>query len=509
MPLAFLLLLSILGIRASEVLAETGSDQALRPQTLASSTRILVRLSSPSGTKALQQFGELTSLGFNRWHTLQWRDVNIVGDHVRDALLQMDGVLQISNDPWGTVAGVIPDDPSFGLQYGLHNTGQLVGNQTGIQDADIDAPEAWEIHKGNGLVTVAIVDTGVSYHAELAGRLLEGYNTVDHSTNVEDECKHGTHVAGVIAARANNDLGVAGVNWECNILPVRVTDGCIGLASHCAIGIVHAVDAGAQVINVSLQYYAPSAILEDAVLYAEQHDVVVVAAAGNLHDDMVAWPARYPTVLAVSATNNRDEFFVYSNFGDEIDLCAPGRDIYNIYPGGIYTYAGGTSAAAPFVSGAAALLRSFDPGLSAIEIRRTLMDSADDLGPVGWDEQFGFGRLNLGRAMNWAAQDRELVLSSTDLIAGESATLSVRQGVPMQPVHFAYTLTGKIGSTPIRGLQVALDFTLPRLAGSTITDVDGNASLHRTPDVQWQGRWVYLQALQFGIKSQLIRERIE
>jgi len=344
-------------------------------------------------------------------------------------------------DAIGHVAELIPpNDPEFANQYAMNNTGQLGGTP----DADIDALEAWMLHTGDlGTATIAIIDTGVHPHPEFAGRLLPGINTVGSvlTSDTSDSCPHGTFVAGVAAAAGNNGMGIAGVSWGAHILPVRVWNGCSGGAAEVAEGIVWAVDNGADVINISLQFcfdidddgippVRPHP-MQDAVDYAAANGVLVVAAAGNsngCNPGVVALPARYANAVAVSATNMFDLRAGFSNFGNEIELAAPGETIRSTSvqfvcangtnngtactsnafctgggtcTGRVSTYAwgNGTSFASPCVAGLAVLIKSFAPALTAAEIRTVLTTSADDLGTAGRDTSFGFGRINAHHAL--------------------------------------------------------------------------------------------------------------
>lgn len=304
-------------------------------------------------------------------------------------------------DAIGGVAQVIPNDEYFSRQYGMHNTGQTGG----VEDADIDAPEAWELHTGEyGTVTVAIVDSGVDPHPEYNDRLLAGINTDNPLTPdlTIDGCPHGTHVAGIVAAAGNNGIGVAGVTWGANILPVRVLDGCVGYETAAADGVIWAVDHEADIINISLQYPTNTPTLEDAVNYAYDHGVLVVSAAGN--DDycgagVVCSPARFVNSMAVSATNDDDVLAGFSNWGDELDVCAPGDRIWSTWINNWYTFRSGTSMATPHVSGLAALIKSYAPELTHDEIRDIITSSTGDLGPEGWDNKYGHGRINAHHAL--------------------------------------------------------------------------------------------------------------
>lgn len=322
-------------------------------------------------------------------------------------------VLSAGVDPIGRVAQFIPDDTDFDKQWNMHNTGQTGG----IVDADIDAPEAWTLHTGaTGDVIIAIVDTGVDSdpyngvtpHPEFAGRMVAGINVTQNEPDdaTGDDCFHGTHVAGIAAAIGNNATGVAGVSWGAKIMPVDVMgnfDGCSGNLSDLMAGITWASEHGADVINMSLQFYSVSsvdvALLENVLSAAHDLGAVLVCAAGNSVGEVIAYPGRLDQCLAISATNDRDELDDISNFGNELALAAPGGNIWSTWPNGGYLLLSGTSLATPHVSGLAALMKSRSPALTNIEIEQGLKDSAEDLGTPGKDNQFGYGRINAHRAL--------------------------------------------------------------------------------------------------------------
>ncbi len=330
----------------------------------------------------------------------------------------------------GIAAPLIPNDTNFGTQWGMNNTGQSVNSQIGISDVDIDAPEAWEIETGFSTgITIAIIDSGIlATHSEFIGRVLPGINTNDNppSTNTSDPNGHGTHVAGIAAASGNNIQGVAGVTWGADLLPVRVvTGGGLGNAAQAAAGIVWAVDNGADVCNMSLQYcsaFAPPlpwngenpadlAMLEMAVDYAKAQGVLVVAAAGNsqcafegMPPSNVSFPGKYPNAMAVAAITNQDfQWFSSatsaSGEGPEVDVAAPGENIWSTRNNGGYQFNSGTSMATPHVSGLAALIWSFAPYLTDDQVRNLLTSTSVDIGTAGRDDVFGFGRINAHAAL--------------------------------------------------------------------------------------------------------------
>jgi hypothetical protein len=298
----------------------------------------------------------------------------------------------------------VPNDPDFGRQWGLLNVGQVVNGKAGKAGADVAAPTAWEVYGGTSNVIVAIVGTGVDPHPEFADRLLEGYVAPlaggDPYSSL-DTTDHGTRVAGIIAAARNDGVGIAGINDRAWILPVRVVEGPLSSEAAAAQGMVWAVDAGAGVIVVPLQYYDESEELADAIDYAVAHDALVIAPTGNLGEEGVAYPAAFDGCLAVSATDSQDNAANFSNYGPQVDLAAPSVTIWSTRDSSDYGFETLPSVgwAAAHVGGVASLIRSYAPQLTADQVRQILIASADDLGDVGWDPHFGAGRLNAGRAL--------------------------------------------------------------------------------------------------------------
>lgn len=369
--------------------------------------------------------GVAAELGLDRTYVLEVASGADVEAMAESFARLVDEVEFATTDTIGGVAEspLPPNDPRFGEQYSLNNTGQVIQGFAGVSDADIDAIEAWKLHTGDlGTVTIAILDSGLLSHSDLGanappypnGRIVEGRNTNNPLTPTLtiDECnpRHGTHVTGIAAATGNNGIGIAGVTWGAYVMPVRVVNSsCAGTISHLVDGIRWAADHGADIANMSLQYYGISVteqnLLRDAIDYARASGMLLVAAAGNGQPGMVAYPARAANTLAVSATNNDDVFctaascMFNSNSGNEIDLCAPGDRVLSFGVSSGYVYLSGTSMATPQVSGVAALLKSYRPVLSNLDLASILLTTVDDKGPVGWDSQYGLGRLNAHAAL--------------------------------------------------------------------------------------------------------------
>ncbi|MCS7252116.1 MAG: S8 family peptidase [Thermoflexus sp.] len=281
----------------------------------------------------------------------------------------------------------------------------------------IRAPQAWDLITGTSSVVIAVIDTGVDYtHPDLSSsRIWLGYDFVNYDPDPMDDEGHGTHVAGIAGANTNNGIGIAGVCWRCDLLAVKVLDQeGSGYDTDIADGIRYAADWGTAsgkrtIINLSLGGLYSSSVLADAVFYARSQGALLVAAAGNDNTNVPFYPAAYPGVIGVSATNPSDQRAYFSNYGSYVDIAAPGVGIWSTYPPSVYPYgylylwASGTSMAAPHVAGVAGLVWSRRPTLTPNEVCNLLLSTADDLGVAGRDDIYGYGRLDAFEAV-WAAQ---------------------------------------------------------------------------------------------------------
>jgi thermitase len=347
--------------------------------------------------------------------------VRVAGDPVKAAarLNRSRGVLYAEPNHIAH-ATAIPGDPRFGELYGLHNTGQSGGSA----DADLDAPEGWDA-AGLGAfpppldgVKIGLVDTGVTAsHEDLAGKVVDcagvksfgldllGLLTVPlfaDPTLVSGRCAddngHGTHVAGTAAAWANNGRGVAGVAFDSPLAVCKALDrkgsGAVAGIANC-IGYLAA--SGAKVISLSLGLLENSVTLRNAVAAASEK-ALVVAAAGNSRGSITEYPAGYPEVVSVGATDRRDRHAGFSTANGKVEIAAPGVDVVSAWRNGGYRALSGTSMSTPHVAGVAAIIAARMPGGPAAW--RARLDAAvDDLGPAGRDPRFGFGRVNLLKAV--------------------------------------------------------------------------------------------------------------
>lgn len=271
--------------------------------------------------------------------------------------------------------------------------------------ATIDSATAWDYSVGQD-TTVAIIDTGVNcQHTDLKNDCVPGYDFVNGDTDPEDDHGHGTHVAGIAAGVTNNSRGIAATGWSTKIMPLKGLNAA-GNGSHAGLAsaIVWAVEHDADVINMSLGGYYTSRTLSDAVDYAIGSGVSLVAAAANDNVSNPTYPASYSGVLGISATTQSDSRASFSNYGDYIDLSAPGVGILSTVASGGYQAWSGTSMASPVVAGVVALLRAQSPDRSPAVIENLLEETAVDLGSPGWDPLFGWGRIDAGEALKAGAQ---------------------------------------------------------------------------------------------------------
>lgn len=286
----------------------------------------------------------------------------------------------------GYVASIPSQPSSFDEQWGL---------------STIMAPQAWEITSGGSAVLIAILDTGIDQtHEDLVDKVIANVNFTDSPT-ADDIHGHGTHIAGIIAATAD-DVGITGLAYNGFLMNVKVAkdDGSCDPAT-VAKGIMWAVDNGANVINISLTITKPSSTLENALNYAWDKGAVIIAAAGNNFSSTPVYPAAYPNVIAVAATDKDDRLPKWSNRGDWVSLAAPGVDIYSILPGDDYGYQSGTSQAAALVSGEAALLFTIaidtnGDGNINDEIRHAIETSCDEVEK----DELTKGRINALKAVS-------------------------------------------------------------------------------------------------------------
>jgi subtilisin family serine protease len=389
----------------------------------------IARLHGPTPPPALGLMASTTDAVLSATFRVRFDESRPVDDLV-DRLAEAEGV-ELAEAVLMREVLVTPNDTMFGSQWGLSR---------------IRCPEAWDLTTGDPGVIVAVIDTGVDLdHPDLAGLVLPGYDTVDRGLNPpsflvqgqtwvwegdfagkdnipQDEVGHGTHVAGTISAASNNGSGVAGVTWRCPILPVkvlnrarRVSDNRIsgfGMSDEIAEGIRWAADHGARVINMSLGSSASTVHEANAVAYAISRGCVVVAAMGNDNTATPSYPAAYPNVLAVAATDSSDKRASFSNFGPHVGVSAPGVGVQSTYWDNTYASANGTSMASPHVAGVAALVLSCKPSLSEAQVRQIIRETARPLQDAPGDpvpnDRYGSGLVDARAALDRACPPRRL-----------------------------------------------------------------------------------------------------
>ncbi|GAX90466.1 S8 family serine peptidase [Effusibacillus lacus] len=287
----------------------------------------------------------------------------------------------------------------------------------------IKIENAWQATTGIPSTIIAVVDTGIDLdHPEFAGQLVEGHNMIADDNRPVDDNGHGTHVAGVIIARTNNVEGVAGMNWNSRVMPVKALDAeGTGTVFDIADGVRWAADHGAKVINLSLGEYEDSRYLHQAIQYAVSKDALVVAAMGNDDTDQPSYPAAYPEVLAVTAVDQDTKRATFSNYGSHAGVAAPGVSIASTFPDYRYAAMSGTSMASPHVAGLAGLIRSMNPDLSSAQVRDIILRTATDVGPSGPDPYYGRGLINVTEAV------RQAQIKSQEMAPPEGRRTPVRR----------------------------------------------------------------------------------
>ena len=321
----------------------------------------------------------------------------------------------------------LPDDPLFNDQWALNNSGQNGGKT----NADIKALLAWEKNKGSQSVVVAVLDTGVDYtHPDLVANMwtrpdnvpqytdaelgtyndLHGFNATDNQGDPMDENGHGTHCSGIIGAEGNNGEGIAGINWNVSIMPLKFMGrGGFGTTKDAIEAINYAIDrkhngVNVRVISASWGSTANSKALEDAIRAAGEEGILFVAAAGNdgtSNDRSPHYPSNYdlPNIISVAALDRNDNLASFSNFGVKtVHIAAPGREILSTWLNDDYREASGTSMATPYVAGVAALIAAEEPKISVEKLREKLLKSVDKIDALSGKIESG-GRINAAKAL--------------------------------------------------------------------------------------------------------------
>lgn len=416
-------------------------------------------ISRPSGQRSLKDFAEVQ--GVEEAESFDRENISLMKTETDETTDQL--VEKLKDDP--TVEYVepnyfrnfdaAPNDTNFSLLWGMNNTGQTVNGTTGMNDADIDAPEAWNTFTG-GSTVVAVLDTGVQYtHPDLQNNLWDGsvackdesnndvpegcpnhgWDFVNEDNDPMDDHGHGTHVSGIIGAEGNNGQGVSGVNWHVKIMAVKVGGSNGVLVSDWIRGLNFAKNNGAKVANASFGGGGFSQAEYDAIA---AFNGLFIAAAGNNssnNNNFAFYPAGYnlPNVISVAATNSSDNLASFSNYGStSVDVGAPGVNIASTYPTSSYVYMSGTSMAAPQVSGEAAMLWGYATFLSTAQTRSIIETSGDTVSGLSGLVATG-KRINLFNALN-TFQPRG-GFSASDLIPANQVNQSTA-GDGVVTIHF-------------------------------------------------------------------------
>ena len=327
----------------------------------------------------------------------------------------------------GPLVPVLPHDPQFNDQWALANSGQRGGKE----GADISATLAWATTTGSDKVVVAVLDSGVDYtHEDLASNMwvrpagmapyrdaelgivddLNGFNAVDNASDPMDENGHGTHCAGIIGAEGENNLGIAGVNWKVQIMPLKFMNaGGFGTTKDAIEAINYVIErkkAGVNVRIISASWGSTqrSRALEEVIRKAYENDILFVAAAGNAsvnNDRSPHYPSSYnvPNVISVAALDRHDALASFSNYGAKsVAVAAPGVDILSTWLGNAYEEKSGTSMATPVVAGVAALVLSEHPRMSVDDLKKKVLASTDPIVALKGKTVTG-GRINAAKAL--------------------------------------------------------------------------------------------------------------
>jgi subtilisin family serine protease len=409
--------------------------------------------------------------------------------------LRRDPAVRIAQPDYLRRAAVVPNDPQFTSQWALENSGQ----SGGTLDADVDAPQAWDTTAGSDQVIVAVIDSGVDYnHPDLQQNILRngsgavvGYDYANGDSDPMDDESHGTHVAGIVGARGDNGVGVAGISQRVKIMPLKFLDrDGVGYDSDAIESIDFAIANGADIINASWGSPDPSPLLLEAIQRARDAGVLFVTAAGNGGEDGIGddndvtpdYPANYNAqsgnVVSVAATTRRDALASFSNYGDTtVDIAAPGDAILSTVPGGGYESWSGTSMATPCVAGAAALALAADSSLSVTALKAALLGSVDT--PAALNGRTRSGRLNAGRLVVPGTPTYSIrgtvsldgsALSGVTVTAGSESAVTGADGryalaglaagtYAVQPARSGYTFTPASRTATVAPDQSGVDFS--------------------------------------------------
>ncbi|MBN2588706.1 MAG: S8 family serine peptidase [Sedimentisphaerales bacterium] len=513
-------------------------------QTIAIIPEIIVRLASENAYEYLQSTCDTLNLTIKQKLELSQKEylLEVHGLDTQSVFNSIDKLNQelfiewafpnIASQPilagYSSEEGSIPDDEYFSNLWHLYNTGQTGGTP----GADINVTDAWKITTGDPNIVIAIIDTGVdTNHPDLINNLVEGYDFFENDNNPlpdleEPGAAHGTMCAGLAAAQGNNSIGVCGVTQNCKIMPIRIADYYDFVSdADLATSFRWAAENGADILSNSWGSSYPSPTIKSAIrdvttqggIGRNGKGCIVCFAAGNWEDGgPVMYPASYPEVIAVGATDHDDLAWYYSASGPELDIVAPSgagtrtdyfflgkpylwtTDITGIYGYGIENIdttildysdsMNGTSGACPIVAGVAALILSAEPNLTNIQVRNILLDSAHDLGTPGRDDYYGFGRVDANSAVTMALNPPEIPTSS-------DITLYVDDNAPNDPCagnpDFSDPNEDGTSQHPFDSIQEAIDYSL---STETIIVLPGTYTGNGNRNIDFLGKNVKLQS---------------
>jgi subtilisin family serine protease len=362
---------------------------------------------------------------------------------------ELDGIAEAT--------AVTPNDPGWSKQWGAVKTATNA---------------AWDTTTGSSSVVIAELDTGVDFaHPDLQGAFVAGYDFVNRDTSPTDDNGHGTMVAGLLAARTNNGVGIAGQCWKCVIMPVKVLSSSgSGSYSTVASGITWATDHGARIINMSLGGASASSTLQSAVSYAWSKGALVIAAAGNNGTTALNYPAAYDPAIAVAGSDSRDGRYSWSSYGSWVELAAPGCD-YTTARGGGYSTPCGTSFSSPMTAGIAGLLAAANPGASNVALRDALLATAD---PVGsW---VSHGRVNAAKAV--AAIGGSTAVPNPGTVEPVTSTFSGNLSPKQTTRSYTVSAGGGAFSASLSFTRASnLTLTVRNAAGATVATASGPSVL--------------------------------
>lgn len=472
------------------------------------------RFNNENGAVISKQFGPAASvvkskdgINWKRHVVLSFPETN----SIESVLKKYDGsgfFDYVELDFKGKGGSTIPNDPIFSTKQYYHvNDGSFTGasGHPAIIDADMDTDLAWDITTGSDKVVLGVFDTGLKMdHQEFSGRFwtnsgeipnngidddnngyvddVNGYDFVNIDGDPTDDHAHGTNVTGIAAATGNNNFGMAGMDWNCKVMVLKVLDeNNAGWYSDWSEALYYAADEGIDVANMSLYGTGYSSSLKSAVDYAHNKGVLVVVCMGNDNTGTAAYPAGYDNAMGVGAVNPDDtrvtptNFGWGSNYGSHISVVAPGNVVYSTrYNNGTSFgyWMGGTSQATPQVAGLACLIESLDLGLSNTEIRTIIENSAQDqVGLIGEDVQgfdfyHGYGRINAYDALVAAqtlTSNKEVEYQDDMKIFPNPSSNSIYVSTKLNKELAVYSLTGSEVLTGISNQKLDISKLSPGL----------------------------------------------